>query len=64
MINRSTRFTMVAVIAALAVVMIFRGVAPGLPIGPEVYTLAGLVGVVFAGVVDWLWQRFTKKEES
>ena len=61
MITRPTRFSLIAAAGALAVVMVFKFVTPEIPIGDAVYMLAGLVGVVFAGLVDWLLQRLAQK---
>lgn len=57
MLTRPTRFSLIAVAGALAVVMVFKFVTPEIPIGDAVYMLAGLVGVVLAGLADRLLKR-------
>ncbi|GEM_PF-3786737 len=64
MITRPTRFSLIAAAGALAVVMVFKLATPELPIGEAVYMLAGLVGVVLAGLADWLLERLARKAKA
>jgi hypothetical protein len=63
MIAHATRIAILAVLVALAVVLTYERALPTTPISDGVYLLAGLIGVLVAGFVDWLWVRIFGSKE-
>jgi hypothetical protein len=61
MLGHATRIAILAIIVGLAVVLVYERSLPNTPVTDDTYLLAGLVGVIVAGVVDWLWTRFVGK---
>jgi drug/metabolite transporter (DMT)-like permease len=61
MIAHATRIAILAVVVALAVVLGYERTLPATPITDGIYLLAGLIGVLVAGLVDWLWTRFIRR---
>ena len=64
MVGHATRIAILALIVGLAVVLAYERALPNTPVTDDTYLLAGLVGVIVAGVVDWLWTRFAGKDKA
>lgn len=64
MIGHASRITILAVIVALGVILVYERSLPNAPITDDTYLLAGLVGVIVAGVADWLWTRLTGQKKT
>lgn len=64
MIGHASRITILAIIVALGVILAYQRSLPNAPITDDTYLLAGLVGVIVAGVADWLWTRLTGQKKA
>jgi len=64
MLGHATRIAILAIIVGLAVVLVYERALPNTPVTDDTYLLAGLIGVIVAGVVDWLWTRFVGKDKA
>ncbi|GAO36067.1 hypothetical protein SCT_1466 [Sulfuricella sp. T08] len=64
MLGHATRIAILAIIVGLAVVLVYERALPNTPVTDDTYLLAGLIGVIVAWVVDWLWTRFAGKDKA
>ncbi|MDO9065318.1 MAG: hypothetical protein Q7U25_08920 [Sulfuricella sp.] len=64
MLGHATRIAILAIIVGLAVVLVYERALPTTPVTDDTYLLAGLLGVIVAGVVDWLWTRVVGKDKA
>lgn len=62
--GRAARITLLAIFVGLAVILAYQYALPTTPITDATYMLAGLIGVLVASVLDWLWTRVRGKSPS
>lgn len=63
MIGHAGRVTLLAIIVALLVILAYQRILPNAPVTDDTYLLAGLLGVIVAGVADWLWARLAGQKK-
>lgn len=63
MIGHAGRVTLLAIIVALLVILAYQRILPNVPVTDDTYLLAGLLGVIVAGVADWLWARLAGQKK-
>ncbi len=54
MIGKVGRITILAILVALGIILVYERSLPNAPITDDVYLLAGFIGVIVAAMVDWL----------
>ncbi|MEQ1601134.1 MAG: hypothetical protein ABL885_05115 [Methylophilaceae bacterium] len=64
MIGKVGRITILAILVALGIILVFERSLPNAPITDDVYLLAGFIGVIVAAMVDWLWTHLTGQKKS
>ena len=64
MLGHASRITILAIAVALAAVTAYQYALPNTPITDATYLLAGLIGILVASGLDWLWTRLIGKKKS
>ncbi len=63
-VGRTARVAILAAVVAAAMIMAYRWLVPNVTVTADLYLLAGLIGLLLAGILNWLWLRIVVRRHK